>query len=174
MAGVREKGRNEMDNYICINGKKTELTEEQMRQLGIEPPKVDPFDVKHGDNYYHLDSCSDVVENKFISGWESDVARLKVSNACKDRKLMEQRAMHETLSRLLWRFAMQNGGVPDWHCRYYYIYLGVSGRYEVFAVSCVAGLCYPGFQRFSSKEIAQRAIDEIVNPFLAEHPDFVW
>lgn len=25
------------ENYLCINGKKTELTDEQMRQLGITP-----------------------------------------------------------------------------------------------------------------------------------------
>ena len=28
-----------MKNYLCINGKKTELTEDQMRQLGIVPEK---------------------------------------------------------------------------------------------------------------------------------------
>ena len=28
-----------MKNYLCINGKKTELTAEQMRQLGIQPEK---------------------------------------------------------------------------------------------------------------------------------------
>ena len=30
------------ENYLCINGKKTELTDEQMRQLGITP--VDPVE----------------------------------------------------------------------------------------------------------------------------------
>ena len=25
------------ENYLCINGKKTKLTDEQMRQLGITP-----------------------------------------------------------------------------------------------------------------------------------------
>lgn len=28
-----------MENYICINGKKTELTDEQLKQLGIETKK---------------------------------------------------------------------------------------------------------------------------------------
>ena len=27
---------------------------------------------------------------------------------------------------------------------------------------------------FNTKEIAQRAIDEIVLPFMKEHPEFVW
>lgn len=29
-----------MKNYLCINGKKTELTEEQMKQLGLKPTPI--------------------------------------------------------------------------------------------------------------------------------------
>lgn len=36
-----------MENYICINGKKTELTDEQLKQLGIETKKN--FWIKDGD-----------------------------------------------------------------------------------------------------------------------------
>lgn len=32
-----ERNRTMFENYLCINGKKTELTDEQMRQLGITP-----------------------------------------------------------------------------------------------------------------------------------------
>ena len=32
-----ERNRTMFENYLCINGKKTELTDEQMRQLGIMP-----------------------------------------------------------------------------------------------------------------------------------------
>lgn len=32
-----ERNRAMFENYLCINGKKTELTDEQMRQLGITP-----------------------------------------------------------------------------------------------------------------------------------------
>ena len=43
------------ENYIVINGKKTELTEEQLKQLGIEPEKKrkNPFDrVPAGEIYF--------------------------------------------------------------------------------------------------------------------------
>lgn len=47
-----------MENYICINGNKTELTEEQLKQLGIEevkennPKRNNPFDrVDTGEPY---------------------------------------------------------------------------------------------------------------------------
>lgn len=29
-----------VENYLCINGKKTELTDEQMQQLGIAPVRA--------------------------------------------------------------------------------------------------------------------------------------
>lgn len=30
-----------MENYICINGKKTELTKEQLKQLGLDLPVIE-------------------------------------------------------------------------------------------------------------------------------------
>ena len=36
-----ERNRTMFENYLCINGKKTELTDEQMRQLGIMPVESD-------------------------------------------------------------------------------------------------------------------------------------
>lgn len=41
------------ENYIVINGKKIELTEEQQKQLGIEPQKKNPFErVPEGEVYF--------------------------------------------------------------------------------------------------------------------------
>lgn len=54
-----EKGANIMnENYIVINGKKIELTEEQLKQLGIEPKKKrkNPFErVPKGEVYFFAD-----------------------------------------------------------------------------------------------------------------------
>ena len=43
-------------NYLVINGKRTELTEEQLKQLGIEPEKKrkNPFDKVTINHYYYL------------------------------------------------------------------------------------------------------------------------
>ena len=54
-----------MDNYICINGKKAELTAEQLKALGIELPKPSPFE-RVGNtantfcNYYFISSTGSV------------------------------------------------------------------------------------------------------------------
>lgn len=46
------------ENYIVINGKKAELTEEQLKQLGIEPEKKrkNPFERVTGEKYYYIDT----------------------------------------------------------------------------------------------------------------------
>ena len=74
---------------------------------------------------------------------------------------------------------MQNDGDKiDWdpvsdHCKdkYCIAYNHYNQRYETFEMTH----CKPdGTVFFYSKAIALRAIEEIVFPFMKEHPDFVW
>jgi hypothetical protein len=45
-----------MDNYICINGNKVELTEEQIKQLGFEVKKKSPFErVELNNEYFYIE-----------------------------------------------------------------------------------------------------------------------
>lgn len=51
------------ENYIVINGKKIELTEEQLKQLGIEPEKKrkNPLErVAKTEMYCYIDSFNEV------------------------------------------------------------------------------------------------------------------
>ena len=55
------------ENYIVINGKRAELTEEQMKVLGIEVKK-NPFDrVSSDDRYYYTIVSSDVLRRVDIN-----------------------------------------------------------------------------------------------------------
>lgn len=50
------------ENYIVINGKRAELTEEQLKQLGIEVPKVNPFEqAKYNQVFYTIFGNGDVT-----------------------------------------------------------------------------------------------------------------
>lgn len=153
-----------MKNYICINGKKAELTEEQMKALGIELPKDNPFD-RAGTNeiYYYIlpdGDVSDTYESEAVFNERC----FDIANYCTDKAIMEQRAMWENLSRLLWRFSEQNGGKGN--C--------CIARKENGSFFAMAG-CYSYLEpTFINTKVANRAITEIVKPFMAEHPDFVW
>ena len=164
-----------LKNYICIDGKKVELTEEQLKVLGIELKKVNPFERVDNEMYYTITSSGKLHSTMDINH-DVDRDRYNVANYCTDENLMQQRALHETLDRLLWRFSMENGGDEiDWNdqnqCKYFMQYSYWNDKLEI---GSTCGIKEQGREHFISREIVQRAIDEIVKPFMAEHPEFVW
>lgn len=162
-----------MTNYICINGKKAELTEEQLKALGIELPKASPFErVKEDEIFYYIASTGEIgTTRECLNGF--DTKCFISANYCTDKSLMEQRALHETLNRLLWRYSMEHDGNKiTWNCSNnakWYIYYSIV--YKEWDVADA----YTSFNIdifFYSEEIALNAIEEIVKPFMEAHPDF--
>lgn len=165
-----------MDNYIMFDGKKLPLTDEQIEMLNLETKqKKTPFErVERGKDYYTIDMTGEVLScTDYRFG--TDDALFDVANYCADKKMMEQRALHEKLSRLLWKYSMEHdGGEGHWNCenKHHVIYKAVpNGDFDVAgAISTKsAGAVY-----FKNGLTARRAINEIVEPFIEEHPDFVW
>lgn len=157
-----------MENYIVINGKKVELTKEQVRQLGIEVEKESPFErVQKGERFCYISYGGDVFTDFDVKSVSDDKA-YAAANYCTDKDLMQQRAWFETLSRLLWRYSMEHDG--DKIC--------VNDHYAIckakdnFSVICAGyGYLMPSF---INRQTAQNAIEEIIKPFMKEHPDFKW
>lgn len=165
--------------YIEIDGKRTQLTVEQMKALGIyEEPKANanPFErTQIHKQFYYINLIGQVEYFEDIRGNLSDKL-FNVANYCTDKKLMEQRALHETLNRLLWRFSMENDGDKiNWNNidqRKYLIYFDHESN--KFSVTDYRFMKVDGCVYFYSKSIAQKAIDEIVRPFMRRNPDFIW
>ena len=160
------------ENYIVINGKKAELTEEQLKALGIEIEKKSVFERKEDKSYYYI-SAYGTVRRTLDKEWTTDTLQYNVANYCTDKALMEQRALHETLDRLLWRFSMEHDGDKiDWDVpsSKYRIYCD---EHKSFLVSwdntSKSHTIY-----FHTRNIAERAIEEIIKPFIEEHPEFRW
>lgn len=164
------------NNYISINGKKIPLTNEQVEQIknaGII--KDNPFDRVERENiYFFISNCGKICKiNEVESSFDDDT--YSIANYCTDKKLMAQRALHETLNRLLWRFSMTHGGDEiDWNrddLKFYIFYnhmnksFGVDARHNWRDAS----ECY-----FLDRQTAEQAIKEIIMPFMEQHPEFVW
>ena len=164
------------DNYIVINGKKAELTEEQLKALGIEMSKKSAFDRGELEDAYYFIRGDGKVLQDIESNWEFDNNRHNVANYCTDKTLMEQRALHETLDRLLWRFSMEHDGDKIYWQRPIsskaYIYYDYKA--ETWSIAETLRFRDVGQIYFYTKYIAKLAIEEIVKPFMAEHPDFKW
>lgn len=166
-----------MDSYICINGKKIELTTEQLKALGVEVSKAtNPFERQPvGKNYYYIDISGKIDVSPEENSVYDDLI-YNNANYCTSKKIIQQKALQETLSRLLWRFSMSHGGdkidLQNKEQQKYVIYYGLEcSDYLVVKMDGVYNITEPFFR---SKQIAQQAIEEVLKPFIESHPEFRW
>lgn len=161
-----------MDNYICINGKKAELTEEQLKKLGIELPKASPFErVKENEIFYYIAATGEICTTReSLNGF--DTKCFIAANYCTDKELLKKRVLYETLNRRLWRYSMEHDGDKiDWDRdreKYYIFYSTDSKKWLI-------GSIYHAWDFvvfFYSLEIAENAIKEVIIPFAEENPEF--
>lgn len=166
------------ENYIVINGKRAELTEEQLKQLGIEVPKASPFArVAKGKTFYDIDGMGQ-VHGVTESGAKDGLGAMyfNVANYCTNKEMMEQRALHETLNRLLWRYSMEHEGDKiDWNnVDFNRFVINYAHDDKYFVVDSWYVYQQLGAVYFHTKEAAKAAIKEIVEPFMKAHPEFKW
>lgn len=161
-----------MDNYICINGKKAELTKEQLEKLGIKLETSSSFDRQdNGDKYYFINSIGEIVVNE-EHRYDSNYNHYNTANYCTDKELLEKRVFYETLNRRLWRYSMEHDGDKiDWDRdgeKYYIFYNTGSEKW------LVGSICHSWDFAvfFYSLEIAKNAIKEVVIPFIEKNPEF--
>ena len=166
-----------MNNYICIDGKKAELTEEQLKALGIEIKEDNIFELNYNKTFYFINSCGQIVPNTpTIIFNDSKESLHEVANYYTDKELLQQRAYEETLNRLLWRYSMEHDGDKiNWNADLRSIYCirydHKLKRYDWATATDFFSTF--GAPYFYSKEVAKNAIKEIVEPFMRDHPDFI-
>lgn len=170
------------ENYIVINGKRAELTEEQLENLGINTGVIkNPFARRVNKGYgteekYCYIASNGTVHSYSDKGGTGSTKRYEVANYCNDENMMKQRALHETLNRLLWRYSMEHDGDNiDWpstcYDKYYIFY---NYRLKCFDIDTDAAYRSLNTVYFSKECYAEKAITEIIEPFIKNNPDFVW
>ena len=162
------------ENYLIIEGIKVPLTDEQVAMIkgaGAQAKKTAFSRAKEGEFYWLIgDNC--VVEEAYEAGFGEDEERFKCANYCTDRRLIEERAIREELSRLLWRFSMENGGEDiNWEDRSqlkYRIYIDFTDKLIKWKVIQNTYCKSLNEVYFVDEDTAQRAIKEIIEPFCAD------
>ena len=160
------------ENYAVINGKRIELTDEQVKAFGVK--RKNPFErVAKSEKYCYIDGLDEVHCFSDDRG-QCDNESFECSNYFNDEDFAKQVALHQLLYRKLLKFAYDNecadvewNGSNDHWCIYY----DPDGlKY------CVAGFGSHKFDGvwFSSEDAAKHAIKDVVEPFMKKHPDFVW
>lgn len=161
------------DNYAVINGKRVELTDEQVKTLGIE--RKNPFErVAKSEMYCYIDAFDEL--HCFPDGMEQcDDESFECSNYFNDEDFAKQVALHQRLYRKLLKFAYDNDAedTAEWdreNCHWLIEYVCTTKDFIVRPhYDCKSQGVY-----FSSDEAAKRAGKEVIIPFMKEHPDFVW
>lgn len=172
--------------YIIINGKRIDLVEtenghykldpEQLANLEVVAPKKSPFErVEDGEDFYYICAEGEVAET-FETGAEICDRIFAAANYCTDREVLKQRALYEILNRRLWRYSMEHDGESiDWNSpidKYAIYYNYETNRFCIIpGFACQRSVGTPFFQ---TAAIADGAIEEVVEPFMAEHPEFKW
>lgn len=172
-------------NKIIIDGKEYELSDELAEKIKAEVAEQEkkkreklkePFGRVHNERYFLINGNGRVSTMSADTNSPTDEELYAIGNYCHDRGMMEQRALHETLNRLLWRYSEEHGGDNAWNSQnlqeHYYIYLDTQ--------NCVLYVHYNDAHRvegviyFKDEATAEAAIEEVVKPFMAAHPEFVW
>ena len=163
---------------LTIDGKEIQLTEEQLKILGIDPEKKrkNPFEEpRFSQDYYFTNECG-IGKYFYYDKNDYDYGKLRnVANVFTNKHFAEQVAFHQLLCRQLLKFAYDNecedtaewdGVNPHW-CIYY------DNSRKKFDTTWQDLVQYSHVY-FSTKEGAERAIKKVVEPFMKESPDFVW
>lgn len=159
---------------LTVDGKEVKLTAEQIKALGIDVDDGCVCDrVEGGENYFCIGNRG-TVDRIIEAECPIDCEMFEYGNYYRSRSYAKQVAMHQHLNNLLRRYSEQHGGDVEWN--------GIRGHYFIcrditdstlyvncYNVSKICGVVY-----FNSEKVAKAAIEEVVKPFLAEHPDFVW
>lgn len=148
-----------------------EVSEETIARL---TEKKSPFARVSDKIYYSIFTDGGLVISK-DRGNMSDGRLYQAANYCTDRDLIQQQAYRETLNRLLWRWQYEHDEPVDWRNSLCKWVIGCdydhNNELEVDYVSA-------NFKDlnvfFTTIEKAYQAIEEVVKPFMEEHPDFVW
>lgn len=84
--------------------------------------------------------------------------------------------LHELLNRKLLKYAYDNNAEDcewDWNGKqHYYIFFDYSE--SVFTIARTTICKNQGVINFSKEEVARQAIEDVLKPFIKEHPEFVW
>ena len=120
------------------------------------------------DKYYYVNGCGEVEEDN-DSCYSGDEAAYNCHNYYNDEKFAEHQALRELLNRKLMKFSYENGGNEiKGVVEPISIFYDEDGRFKT-NIYYLPDILTP---LFISEEVAQRAIDKIIEPFMKEHPDF--
>lgn len=158
---------------LTIDGKEIQLTDEQLKQLGIEPEKKNPFN-RVNDMYFCITSLNEVASYDDYDN-ESDDALYDAVNYFNDEAFAQQVALRQLLYRKLLKYAYDNEFEDEeWNGNNMHAYIIYNFTRKDYDIRWTRDEKEPGTVYFKTPTRATAALNEVVMPFVKEHPEFVW
>lgn len=163
---------------LTIDGKEIQLTDEQLKMLGIEPEKKrkNPFKEPECLRDYYFTNEYSIGKYFYYDKNDYDYVKLRRAvNVFTNKAFAEQVALHQLLYRKLLKFAYDNEceDTAEWDGKNAHWVIRYNENRNEFCSYYQDGYKAQDVY-FSSKEGAERAIEEVVKPFMRELPEFVW
>ena len=160
---------------LTIDGKEIQLTDEQLKMLGIEPKKKNPFDrVGNSDRFFAIDNMNGIQTCTEMS-YARDEAYYNGINYFNDKKFAKQVALHQLLYRKLLKYSYDNEFEDEeWNGTNMHAYIIYNFTRKDYDIRWTRNEKEPGTVYFKTPTRATAALNEVVMPFVKEHPEFVW
>ena len=163
---------------LTIDGKEVQLTDEQLKMLGIEPEKKrkSPFEEpRFSQDYYFTNECG-IGKYFYYDKNDYDYGKLRnAANVFTDETFAKQITLHQLLYRKLLKFAYDNECEDEeWDGTKMHAYIIYNFTRKDYDIRWTRNEKEPGTVYFKTPTMATAALNEVVMPFVKEHPEFVW
>lgn len=161
---------------LTVDDKEVQLTDEQLRILGIDPEKKknNPFErVRKGERYFYTDANR--VYNAQEDNDSFDDDRFESVDYFNDKTFVNQVVLHQLLYRKLLKYAYDNEFEDEeWDGTNMHAYIIYNFTRNDYDIRWTRNEKEPGTVYFKTSTRATAALNEVVMPFIKEYPDFVW
>lgn len=160
---------------LIIDGKEVQLTDTQLKALEVETQK-NPFNrVNNHNKYYYIMATGGVSSYKDVDD-SFDRKAYNAINYFNDKQFANQVALHQLLYRRLLKFAYDNDCVATakWSSDSIHWFIYYDHNMNYFETAMATTVHQPFTVYFSTIYAACSAIKEVIEPFMKEHPEFMW
>ena len=161
---------------LTIDGEVIKLTDEQLKMLGVESNKrINPFEtVVRFEDYYSVEKNNEIYAY-MDTGSSVDNQLYTDVNYFNDKDFAKQVALHQLLYRKLLKYAYDNEFEDEeWNGNNMHAYIIYNSTKKNYDVRWTRDEKEPCTVYFKTPTRATAALNEVVMPFVKEHPEFVW
>ena len=164
---------------VTIDGKEVRLTAEQVKALKLElllkMKSSNPFErVEKYAEYYCIKGTGEIYDY-CEDGGSFDSTLYSESNYFNDKNFANQVYLHQLLYRKLLKYAYDNEFEDEeWNGTKMHAYIIYNFTRKDYDIRWTRNEKEPGTVYFKTPTRATAALNEVVMPFVKEHPEFVW